>query len=42
MELANSTGKELYVAFMDYEKAFDFLNRKRLMDKLCEKKAGKS
>ena len=41
MELANSTGKELYVAFMDYEKAFDYLNRKRLMDKLCEKKAGK-
>ena len=41
MELANSTGKDLFVAFMDYEKAFDFLNRKRLMDKLCQKNAGK-
>ena len=41
MELANLTGKELYVAFMDYEKAFDYLNRKRLMDKLCQKNAGK-
>ena len=41
LELANSTGKELYVAFMDYEKAFDYLNRKRLMDKLCHKNAGR-
>ena len=41
MELANATGKDLYVAFMDYEKAFDYLNRKRLMDKLCQKNAGK-
>ena len=40
MELANATGKELYVAFMDYEKAFDYLNRKRLLDKLCQQKAG--
>ena len=39
MELANATGKDLYVAFMDYEKAFDYLNRKRLMDKLCQKKS---
>ena len=41
MELANATGKELFVAFMDYEKAFDYLNRKRLMDKLCQQKAGR-
>ena len=41
MELANDTGNDIYVAFMDYEKAFDFLNRKRLMEKLCERKAGK-
>ena len=41
MELANATGKEIFVAFMDYEKAFDYLNRKRLMDKLCDKNAGK-
>ena len=41
MELGNATGKDLYVAFMDYEKAFDYLNRKRLMDKLCQKNAGK-
>ena len=41
MELANASGKEVYVAFMDYEKAFDYLNRKRLMDKLCSKNAGK-
>ena len=41
MELANAKGCEIFVAFMDYEKAFDFLNRKRLMNKLCQKNAGK-
>ena len=41
MELAKVKGYEIFVAFMDYEKAFDFLNRKRLMEKLCQKKAGK-
>ena len=41
MELANDTGNDIYIAFMDYEKAFDFLNRKRLMEKLCQKQAGK-
>ena len=41
MELAKNTENEIYIAFMDYEKAFDFLSRKRLMDKLCLAKAGK-
>ena len=40
MELARSRGCEIYVAFMDYEKAFDYLNRKRLMEKLCLQGAG--
>ena len=40
MELATSRGDELFVAFMDYEKAFDYLNRKRLMEKLGEQGAG--
>ena len=41
MELSKATGNEIYVAFMDYEKAFDFLNRKHLMDKLVRRKVGK-
>ena len=41
MELSKVTGNEIYVAFMDYEKAFDFLNRKHLMDKLVQKNVGK-
>ena len=41
MELANAKGCEIFVAFMDYEKAFDFVNRKRLIDKLCNKNSGK-
>ena len=40
MEYSRENGKELFVAFMDYEKAFDFLNRKRLMEKLAQKNAG--
>ena len=36
MELAKSLKKELFVAFLDYEKAFDFLNRK-LVEKMIEK-----
>ena len=40
MEYARENGKDLFVAFMDYEKAFDFLNRNRLMEKLEQKNAG--
>ena len=40
MELAKANDSELFIAFMDYEKAFDFLNRKLLIEKLLEKNAG--
>ena len=40
MEYARENGKEIFAAFMDYEKAFDFLNRKRLMEKLHQRNAG--
>ena len=40
LELAKSQGQQLFIAYMDYEKAFDFLNRKLLIDKLQKKKAG--
>ena len=41
LELGKSINDELYIAFMDYEKAFDFLNRKTLIEKLQMKNAGK-
>ena len=40
MELSKDVGEELLIAFMDYEKAFDFMNRKVLIDKLTKKRAG--
>ena len=40
MELSNVTGNEFYVAFMDYEKAFDFMNRAKLLEKMIDNNAG--
>ena len=40
IELAKSKGQQLFIAYMDYEKAFDFLNRKLLIEKLQKKNAG--
>ena len=40
MEYARENGHEIFVAFMDYEKAFDFLNRKKLIEKMCQRNAG--
>ena len=41
IELAKSTKNELFIAFMDYEKAFDFMNRSVLINKLTDKNIGK-
>ena len=38
--LSAHVGEELLIAFMDYEKAFAFMNRKVLIDKLTKKRAG--
>ena len=40
MELAKAKGKQLFIGYMDYEKAFDFLNRKLLIEKLQSRGAG--
>ena len=40
MELAKAKGKQLFIGYMDYEKAFDFLNRKLLVEKLQSRNAG--
>ena len=40
MELAKAKGEQLFIGFMDYEKAFDFLNRNMLIEKLQKKHAG--
>ena len=40
MEFLNSIGKSLYIGFLDYEKAFDFINRANLIEHLKEKGAG--
>ena len=40
LELAKANGQQLFIAYMDYEKAFDFMNRKLLTDKLLKKEAG--
>ena len=40
MELAKAMGEQLFIGFMDYEKAFDFLNRKLLIEKLKKRQAG--
>ena len=37
MELAKVKGEQLFIGFMDYEKAFDFLNRRLLIEKLQKK-----
>ena len=42
MEFAKSKSKEMYVAFLDYEKAFDFLNRAELINKLMTRGVGKT
>ena len=41
IELARSTQNELFIAFMDYEKAFDFMNREILINKLVDQNIGK-
>ena len=40
MELAKVTGEQLFIGFMDYEKAFDFLNRRLLIENLQKRNAG--
>ena len=40
MELAKSLKKELFVAFLYYEKAFDFLNPPKLAEKMIQKGIG--
>ena len=40
MEYLKSIGKTLYIGFMDYEKAFDFVNRAHILNHLREKGAG--
>ena len=40
MEFLKSIGKHLYVGFLDYEKAFDFINRAHIINHLKEKGAG--
>ena len=41
MELAKATQNELFIAFMDYEKAFDFMNRAKLIEKMTARNIGK-
>ena len=41
MELAKATQNELFIAFMDYEKAFDFMNRAKLIQKMTAQNIGK-
>ena len=40
MEYVNSIGLSLYVGFLDYEKAFDFVNRANIINHLKENEAG--
>ena len=40
MEYLKSIGKTLYIGFLDYEKAFDFISRSHLITHLQEKGAG--
>ena len=40
MEYLKSIGKSLYIGFLDYEKAFDFISRGKLIEHLKEKGAG--
>ena len=40
MEYLKSIGKSLYVGFLDYEKAFDFVNRANIIEHLKEQGAG--
>ena len=42
MELSKSTKQELFIALMDYEKAFDFLNRPKLINKMMERGIGRN
>ena len=41
MELAKVNKNELFIAFMDYEKAFDFMNRAKLIEKMTACNIGK-
>ena len=41
IELANSVNKSLFLGLLDYEKAFDYINRSDLIDTLMLKGAGK-
>ena len=40
MEFVRSIGKSLYIGFLDYEKAFDFINWKNIVSHLMERGAG--
>ena len=40
MELAKAKGEQLFIGYMDYEKAFDFVNRRLLIEKLQKRGAG--
>ena len=41
MEYAKHNKHDLFVAFMDYEKAFDFMNRAKLIEKMMNHNMGK-
>ena len=41
LELAKSSNKSLFIGIIDYEKAFDYINRADLINNLMEKGAGK-
>ena len=40
MEYLKTISKSLYIGFLDYEKAFDFINRANIIKHLTEKGAG--
>ena len=42
VEMASILGKSLYIGLLDFEKAFDFLNRKTLLKDLMHKGIGNS
>ena len=42
LHYANKEGKELCIGFMDYEKAFDFANRAKMVLKLIDKGCGRT
>ena len=40
MEFLKTIGKNLYIGFIDYEKAFDYINRANIIENLMRKGAG--